>query len=225
MTAPNKSHKSILQIYSSVLAKISSAIALILTYIWAKTENTEEKYLGGLNWNDQVFNWYNNLNLMLYLFTNLYIRHPVLMVAGLVFAFTCGITSFHHPCLSKSVNKTLHVLSYILAIICFSVGLKAVWKSHDKKDDYKANLYSFHAWIGLVAVVLFAQNFVLGCFHFLNAYVPIRYRQMYMPFHIFLGIIAFIASIIATETGTLFHFILFSYSEKLNLLFIIVIEI
>lgn len=49
--------KSSLQIYSGILAKITSAIAVIMTYVWAKTENTDAKYLGGLNWNDKVFNW------------------------------------------------------------------------------------------------------------------------------------------------------------------------
>jgi hypothetical protein len=49
--------KSSLQIYSAFLAKITSAIALIMTYVWAKTDDLDEKFLGGLNWNDKVFNW------------------------------------------------------------------------------------------------------------------------------------------------------------------------
>jgi hypothetical protein len=49
--------KSSLQMYSALLAKITSAIALIMTYVWAKTDDTDEKYLGGLDWGNHVFNW------------------------------------------------------------------------------------------------------------------------------------------------------------------------
>lgn len=49
--------KNTLQVYSAILAKITSAIALIMTYVWAKTDDVDEKFLGGLNWNDKVFNW------------------------------------------------------------------------------------------------------------------------------------------------------------------------
>lgn len=49
--------KTNFQLFCANLAKITSAIALIMTYIWAKTDDLEEKYLGGLNWHDKVFNW------------------------------------------------------------------------------------------------------------------------------------------------------------------------
>lgn len=124
------------------------------------------------------------------------------MVAGLGFSFTWGITSFRNPFFSKPVNKALHVLCYILAIVCFSVGLKAVWKSHDQDSDrYIPNLYSLHSWIGLAAVLLFGQNFFLGVYHFLNPSTPVELRKSYMPSHVFLGVMAFITAVIAVETG------------------------
>jgi cytochrome b-561 len=124
------------------------------------------------------------------------------MVAGLGFSFTWGLTSFRNPLFSKPVNKTIHVLCYTLAIVCFSVGLKAVWKSHDQHSNKLiANLYSLHSWIGLTAVVLFGQNFVLGLLHFANPSTPVESRKSYMPTHIFLGVIAFITAVIAVETG------------------------
>ncbi len=49
--------RSPLQNYAAGLAKITSAIALILTYVWAKKDDLDEKFLGGLNWDDKVFNW------------------------------------------------------------------------------------------------------------------------------------------------------------------------
>jgi hypothetical protein len=42
---------------SAVMAKIFGGIALIMTYMWAKKKDKDEKYLGGLNWDELVFNW------------------------------------------------------------------------------------------------------------------------------------------------------------------------
>lgn len=124
------------------------------------------------------------------------------MIAGLGFSFTWGLTSFRNPLFSKPINKGLHAIFYILAIVCFSVGLKAVWKSHDQDPKaYKANLYSLHSWIGLIAVLLFGQNFLLGIFHFLVPSTPVENRQSYMPYHIFFGAFSFVTSIVAIETG------------------------
>lgn len=57
MSTEAKYQKNDLQVYSGILAKITSAIALIMTYVWAKTDDVDEKFLGGLNWDDKVFNW------------------------------------------------------------------------------------------------------------------------------------------------------------------------
>ena len=46
-----------LQNYAAGLAKVTAAISLILTYVWAKKDDTKEKYLGGLDWEEKVFNW------------------------------------------------------------------------------------------------------------------------------------------------------------------------
>ena len=129
-------------------------------------------------------------------------RHPLLMVAGFIFSFAWGLTSFRNPYLSKPINKILHVVFYVLAIICFSVGLKAVWKSHDQDSSaYKPNLYSLHSWLGLIAVLIFGQNFLFGFLHFLIPSTPIENRQSYMPYHIFFGTLSFISAVVAIETG------------------------
>lgn len=126
------------------------------------------------------------------------------MVTGLLFFFGFGITSFKNVGTSKPINKALHVICYVGAIVCFSVGLKAVWKSHDENDNgYIANLYSIHSWLGLATVALFAQNFLLGLYHYLNPAMDLESKVAYMQKHVFFGMFTIVAAAIAIETGAL----------------------
>lgn len=77
-----------------------------------------------------------------------------------------------------------------------------VFKSHNtEKYGYKANLYSMHSWIGIGAVVLFGQNYLLGAVHFLTEKMPLEMKKLYMPYHVFLGELAYLTAFAAIETG------------------------
>lgn len=173
---------------SSVLARLFGAAALIMTIIWANTKDTDEKYLGGLNWDNHVFNW-----------------HPILMVAGLLFFFVNGVLAYRGTMKCEhNTNKSFHGLSFVAAIVCLSVGLKAVWRSHDDtSSSYVANLYSLHSMIGLAAVVMFGQNFLLGALHFLSPAMTDKLKKSYMPNHVILGICTFVLAVMAIVTGIL----------------------
>jgi hypothetical protein len=78
----------------------------------------------------------------------------------------------------------------------------AVFRSHNvERYGYKANLYSLHSWIGIGAVLLFGQNYVLGAMHFMTEKIPMEMKKVYMPYHVFLGEIAYMACFAAVETG------------------------
>lgn len=172
-----------LQIITPWIASGMSILTLVMTILWATSANTEEKYLGGLDWDDRVFNW-----------------HPILMVGGMLVGLTNGILSFRRP-LQKSTNKMFHVLWFVTTIITMSIGLKAVWKSHNDKKPYKANLYTLHSIIGLSAVVLLSQNFVLGFLNFLSPLISEKIKKVYKPNHIFLGVCTLIMAVMAITTG------------------------
>lgn len=168
-----KDWEEILRKSCGFLAKGTAGISFLMTCLWATRGNMSEFYLGGVNWDDKVFNWYTPF-LLLYSHVH---RHPILMVAGFGLLLTNGITSFKNPLLSKEINKIFHVLSYLLAIIAFSFGLKAVWKSNDLGSNiYMTNLYSLHSWIGMATIVLFGQNFIFGILHFINPRASITAR-------------------------------------------------
>lgn len=165
------------------LATGMSFLTLTLTILWATSANKEESYLGGLDWDDRVFNW-----------------HPVLMVAGMLVGLTNGVLSFRRP-LERTTNKAMHAFWFIAAIVTMSIGLKAVWKSHDDKKPYKANLYTLHSMIGLAAVVLVSQNFVLGMLNFVSPLMSDMVKKVYKPNHIFLGVCALVMAVMAIVTG------------------------
>lgn len=127
--------------------------------------------------------------------------HPVLMVAGMLVGLTNGVLSFRRP-LERTTNKAMHAFWFIAAIVTMSIGLKAVWKSHDDKKPYKANLYTLHSMIGLAAVVLVSQNFVLGMLNFVSPLMSDMVKKVYKPNHIFLGICALVMAVMAIVTGS-----------------------
>jgi cytochrome b-561 len=68
---------------------------------------------------------------------------------------------------------------------------------------YYANLYSLHSWIGIIAVILFCQNYLLGVLHFILPALPIEVKKMYMPLHVVLGQVTLVCAVMAIETGNL----------------------
>lgn len=103
------------------------------------------------------------------------------------------------PLLERWVSKILHSVFMLGAIVCLSVGLSAVWTS--KNQNREPNLTSLHSWIGLIAVILIGQNYVLGAFHFLISTFPDRITVQYASFHTFLGKFSLVVSVLAACTG------------------------
>ena len=174
---------------AAMAAILSAAVSTIMVSVWMAGKDQDKSFLGGLDFQELLFNW-----------------HPILMLSGFGFFFTSSIVSFRIMPASKPIQKKFHAFCHVMAIVCISLGLTAVFvgnndKSKNAEHTYYSNLSSLHSFLGLSAVAVYGQNFFLGLYHFFVSGVTKASRQRYMPIHVFLGILAFVIAFMAAETG------------------------
>ncbi|KAM8857535.1 plasma membrane ascorbate-dependent reductase CYBRD1-like [Synchiropus picturatus] len=152
--------------------------AIIFVLVWVL------HYREGLGWDGGAaeFNW-----------------HPVLMVIGFVFLQGAAIIVYRLPWTwrySKQVMKFVHAGLNILAFILVVVSLVAVFDFHNMAKI--PNMYSLHSWVGLIAVILYCLQLVLGICFYLIPTTPVSWRAAYMPIHVFSGLLLF-GSVVAVS--------------------------
>ncbi|XP_078572100.1 transmembrane ascorbate-dependent reductase CYB561-like isoform X2 [Branchiostoma floridae x Branchiostoma japonicum] len=142
-------------------------------------------YRGGFAWDGtgQEFNW-----------------HPVFMVVGMVFLYGNAILTYRvFRDQVKLGVKILHTVLQIAALIFSIVALVATFDFHNANGI--ANMYSLHSWIGLIVVILFALQWVLGMSTYLLPFASRWIRTLFMPYHRFFGLVIFAMSIATCLMG------------------------
>ena len=170
------------QHHAGVLSHILALIAVCVVSLWVSDEAMGG---GGVSWADgdakRVFNW-----------------HPVMMVVAFAFMTVSSLSFFMRwRSADRKVNKTLHVVQWTIAAICASIGLVAVFKSHnDAASGFIANLYSLHSWIGIAVILLYVAQFLAGGLSFaLNIQrITPSTRAKVMNLHKFFGPTIYIAA-------------------------------
>mmetsp|Transcript_16722 Transcript_16722/g.25117 ORF Transcript_16722/g.25117 Transcript_16722/m.25117 type:complete len:317 (-) Transcript_16722:169-1119(-) len=165
-----------------VLGRAFAMVSLILVIIWATRESITDGYLGGLDWNKNVFNW-----------------HPVMMIAGIVCCTGWSITAFRMKVQKYSTSRNLHVFFHLGAKICITVGLRAAWEAKD--NDENPHFVTLHSWLGIATSILLFQNDILGLCHFVLPYASGAMRKLYAPYHIFFGKMSLVFAVITIEAG------------------------
>lgn len=163
---------------ASILSHILAVLAVILVISWIEK-------LGGLSWqkgnSKLVFNW-----------------HPLLMILAFCF-MTVASLAFRAPYKSSSrwTVKLVHGSAWLVAAICATIALIAVFKSHnDPVSGFIANLYSLHSWIGMAVIGLFVLQFLTGFFTFgykLERITPAM-KAKTLVIHSFVGPFIYIAT-------------------------------
>jgi cytochrome b-561 len=103
----------------------------------------------------------------------------------------------------KKKLKLLHAVMMMTALLLASIGLKAVFDSHNLAEPPIDNLYTLHSWIGLSAVICFALQWLFGFVSFLFPGVRHSLRASYMPLHVYGGLMIFGLATAAALMGLL----------------------
>ncbi|CAK6954162.1 plasma membrane ascorbate-dependent reductase CYBRD1 [Scomber scombrus] len=146
-------------------------VAIIFVLRWVLN------YKEGLAWDGGAaeFNW-----------------HPVLVVTGFIFLQGIAIIVYRLPwtwqC-SKLMMKLIHAGLNLLAFIFAVVSLVAVFDFHNGANI--PNMYSLHSWLGLMAVILYGLQLVLGVGMYLIPITPASWRAAFMPLHVYSGLLLF----------------------------------
>ncbi len=181
---PQTSEMSLKVIFSCLSVAFGVLSAVLIGIACAGTDTTNG-FLGGFT-HDTVFAY-----------------HPLLMTTGMISCSIMALNSYAILPLSHFVQKVVHVFFHCCALVLFAIGLNCVVLSHNGQNasgKLTANLYSLHSWVGLGALVLYVQNFVLGGTYFAVG-VSAEGAKAYLPSHLTLGLSSLALSLAAVVSG------------------------
>ncbi|KAL2774706.1 plasma membrane ascorbate-dependent reductase CYBRD1 isoform 3, partial [Daubentonia madagascariensis] len=100
---------------------------------------------------------------------------------------------------SKFLMKSIHAGLNTVAAILVIISLVAVFENRNARNI--PHLYSLHGWVGLTAVILYFLQLLLGFFIFLLPWAPLSLRAVFMPIHVYSGLLIFGTVIVTTLMG------------------------
>lgn len=171
------------QIVTGILSMILSSIAMIIAFYWGSKPNP--KHNGWLNGLD------DNCT-----------RHAVLMVLGMCFCYTQALVSFRVlHFLGHIAAKVIHGIWHTCNIGFVAGGLYCIIKFHNMK--YWGHLSSIHSWMGLILLVFYFQNWVLGgsIFGVARSFFSGQFKASYLSYHRYFGIVGLLLASVTMLTG------------------------
>uniref|UniRef100_A0A0C9S9Z5 TSA: Wollemia nobilis Ref_Wollemi_Transcript_5561_1240 transcribed RNA sequence n=1 Tax=Wollemia nobilis TaxID=56998 RepID=A0A0C9S9Z5_9CONI len=127
--------------------------------------------------------------------------HPVLMFIGYIFLASEAIIAYKVIPASKYVQKVVHLSLHLIALVLGIVGIYAAFKYHNESGI--VNLYSWHSWLGLGTICLFAIQWLVGFFSFFYPTASDSVRAGILPWHVFFGLLIYMFAIATAELGFL----------------------
>ncbi|GLJ54251.1 hypothetical protein SUGI_1163730 [Cryptomeria japonica] len=127
--------------------------------------------------------------------------HPVLMLIGYIFVASEAILVYKVLPIPKFYQKVVHLSLHLIALVLGAVGIYAAFKYHNESGI--VNLYSWHSWLGLGTICLFAIQWLVGFFSFFFPGAPDSVRGSLLPWHVLFGLLVYLFAIAAAELGFL----------------------
>ncbi|KAF3432062.1 hypothetical protein FNV43_RR26801 [Rhamnella rubrinervis] len=164
----------------TIAAHLFGILSIILLLVWLL------HYRGGIEYDsdnpDRVFN-----------------VHPFLMVFGFIFFAGEAIMAYKTVSGQRIVQKYIHMLFHLTALVLGVIGICAVFKFHDMRN--LADMYSLHSWIGIGTFCLYCLQWLFGFVLFLVPGASERTKRRMLPWHMFWGRLLLFMAICAALTG------------------------
>eukprot|EP01136_Pigoraptor_vietnamica_P034568 Opistho-1_new@98679 len=125
--------------------------------------------------------------------------HPLLMVCAFGVASSWAGVAYRVLPVPRPLQKTVHLFLQTAAFVLAVVGVYAIWRHHAKHNI--PHLYSFHAWLGLIVMILFGLQLFIGFVTYFFPRAPEAQRKQYSPFHIFFGVFIYVIAIATISIG------------------------
>ncbi|CAJ0600024.1 unnamed protein product [Cylicocyclus nassatus] len=141
-------------------SQVLGGLALVLVTKWMNN------YEGGFIWGDPVrtFNYHPVFNII-----------SVVLLGEAVLVYRV----FHNK--GKRFSKTLHVIMMTMVTASSMVASKAIYDT--KVLNKIPHAMSLHSWVGLAAILGIGGQYAFAFACFVCPTLPLRIRQLYMPFH------------------------------------------
>eukprot|EP00250_Pteridium_aquilinum_P015483 c22611_g1_i2 orf=265-987(+) len=164
------------------VAHFLGIVSVLFVFIWSIY------FRGGMNFNAANTNHIFNV-------------HPALMLLSLVFLASEAILAYKTLPGSKEFRKVVHLSLHLAALVLGIVGIAAAFKYHNLNSI--DNLYSLHSWLGLVTIILFGLQWLVGFITFFYPGLPQASRAGLLPWHVFSGLFIYGLGLATTELGFL----------------------
>ncbi|XP_078079876.1 transmembrane ascorbate-dependent reductase CYB561 [Mustelus asterias] len=187
---PLEEHSQGLLPWFIAATQILGLAAVIITGVWMGY------YQGGFGWDGSSLEF--NV-------------HPLCMVIGMVFLYGDSILVYRvFKNESKTTVKILHAAIHLIGLVATIVGLISVFGYHSAQNI--PNMYSLHSWCGIICIILFCVQWVVGLIFFLFPGMSYSLRACYRPLHVYFGLGIFILAIGTSLLG-ITEKLLFSISD------------
>lgn len=127
--------------------------------------------------------------------------HPVLMLIGMIIIGGEAIISYKSVPLKKEIKKLIHLVLHAIALILGIIGIYTAFKYHNESSI--ANLYSFHSWLGIGIIVLYAIQWIYGFIIFFYPGASNELRADTLPWHVAFGMFVYVLAVANAAIGFL----------------------
>ena len=112
--------------------------------------------------------------------------HPTMMTVGLVVLPTCGVLSYRIFPFGKWVQKLIHAGIMLFSLLFIVISVIAIETS--KFSLSHAHFWSIHTWCGLLVLISFGMQFLIGTTFLIPFQKLRRLKNLIVGWHRFFGL-------------------------------------